>query len=425
MTILPALIYLNSSVQGYVMPGIDHLPRFTWIAALAAAVALSACGQKAQAPQAQTPQVGVVTVKPERVSVTTDLPGRTSAFRIAEVRARVDGIIVKRDFTEGSDVRAGQRLYQIDPAPYRAALNSALATLTKAEANLQSNALLARRYKALISEKAVSQQEYDNAVAAQQQAQAEVAAGKAAVETARINLGYTDVTAPISGRIGKSLVTEGAYVQQNQATQLATIQQLDTIYVDVAQSSAEVLRLRRELTDGQLEKAGGQGAQVALLLEDGSQYADTGTLQFSDISVDTSTGTITLRATFPNKNLALLPGMFVHARVQEGVSQQAILVPQQGVTYDLKGQATALVVGAGQKVELRQLTISRALNNQWLVTSGLAAGDRVIVEGLQKIHPGVEVKAVAAETVGSAAATAQSAPGKTASPLSESTPAKL
>lgn len=409
------------------MSGIEFFPRrFTLIAALGASLALAGCGGKAQAPQASAPEVGIITVKSKPVAVTTDLPGRTSAYRIAEVRARVDGIIVKRDFTEGADVRAGQRLYQIDPAPYKAALNSAKAALARAEANLTSSTLLADRYKNLVKENAVSQQEFDNAVAAQQQARADVAAARAAVETASINLGYTDVVAPISGRIGKSLVTEGAYVQQSQATQLATIQQLDTIYVDVSQSSAELLRLRRELGSGQLQRGDGS-AKVSLLLEDGSVYGETGLLQFSDISVDTSTGTITVRATFPNKNLMLLPGMFVHARVQEGVNEQGILVPQQGITYNLKGQATALVVGAQEKVELRQLTINRALNNQWLISDGLKSGDRVIVEGLQKVHPGIEVKAVAAATLGDGdggPATAQTTAPSPA-PLKPPAPTKL
>lgn len=405
------------------MSGIEFRSRKpALIAALAATLALGACG-KAPPPQAPAPEVGIVTVKAAPVAVTTDLPGRTSAVRVAEVRARVDGIIVKRDFVEGSDVRAGQRLYQIDPAPYRAALNSAKATLQRAEANLTSSTLLADRYRALVKENAVSKQEFDNAVAAQQQAKADVAAARAAVETAGINLGYTDVVAPISGRIGKSLVTEGAYVQQSQATQLATIQQLDTIYVDVSQSSAEVLRLRRELGSGQLQRADAS-AQVSLLLEDGSLYSETGTLQFSDISVDTSTGTITLRATFPNKNMTLLPGMFVHARIQQGVNQQAILVPQQGVTYNQKGEATALVVGAQDKVELRQLTVNRALDNQWLVSEGLRPGDKVIVEGLQKIRPGVVVKAVAPAALGNDASTAQANPPRP-SPLTPPAPSKL
>lgn len=390
------------------MKGMQRSPRaFVLVATLAASLALGACADKNQPPPA-APQVGVVTVRPKPVAVTTDLPGRTSAYRLAQVRARVDGIIIKREFTEGSDVRAGQRLYQIDPAPYRAALNSATAALAKAQANLQSSALLAQRYQSLIAEHAVSRQEYDNAVAAQQQARADVAAAKAALETAKINLSYTDVVAPISGRIGKSQVTEGAYVQQSQATQLATIQQLDTIYVDVNQSSAELLRLRRELGEGQLQRSGDGGARVELLLEDGSVYPETGTLQFSDISVDPGTGTVALRATFPNRDLILLPGMFVHARVQEGVNEKGILVPQQGVTYNIKGQATALVVGADEKVELRQLTVSRSLDNQWLVSAGLNPGDRVIVEGLQKIHPGIEVKAVATD-VDAATAQAQAA----------------
>jgi membrane fusion protein (multidrug efflux system) len=361
--------------------------------ALFAAVAvlpLTACGDKAAA--------------------TGDLPGRTSALRIAEVRARVDGVVVKREFTEGSDVRAGQRLYQIDPAPYQAAVDSAAAALAKAEANATSTGLISERSRALVALKAISRQEQEIATAAHSQAQADVAAAKAALQTARIDLQYTDVTAPIAGRIGKSMVTEGAYVRKSEANLLATLQQLDAIYVDVAQSSTDLLRLRREFESGQLQRTETSGARVSLILEDGSVYPEAGVLQFSDISVDPGTGTIALRALFPNPQHTLLPGMFVHARVEAGVDRQALLVPQQGVTYDLKGQPTALVVGADDKVELRRLQLGRSIDNRWLIVEGLQAGDRVIVEGLQKVRPGVAVQSIAAAIAKQANPVATTAP---------------
>jgi membrane fusion protein (multidrug efflux system) len=366
------------------------------------ALSLAACGDKETAADTARPQVGIVTLQPEPISIVDNLPGRTSAVRIAEVRARVDGVIVRRDFVEGSDVRAGQRLYQIDPAPYQAIVDSTAAALAKAEANATATGLIDERNRALLAMNAISRQERELATAAHLQARADVAAAKAALKAARIDLQYTDVTAPIAGRIGKSMVTEGAYVRQSEATLLATLQQLDTIYVDVAQSSMEVLRLRREFASGELQRAQDAGARVALVLEDGSVYTHAGTLQFSDISVDPGTGTITLRAQFPNPEHTLLPGMFVHARVEAGVDRAALLVPQQGVTYDLKGQPTALVVGADDKVELRRLQLGRSIDNRWLIAAGLEAGDRVIVEGLQKVRPGVAVEAVAATTTASA-----------------------
>lgn len=384
------------------------------------ALTLSACGNKTTNVQPGLPQVGVITLQPETVSIRNDLPGRISALRIAEVRARVDGIVIKREFTEGSDVRAGQRLYQIDPAPYQAAVDGAAAALAKAQATQTSSNSLAERYRALLAEKAVSKQDYENAVAAQLQAQADVAAAKAALQIARINLNYTDVVAPIAGRVGKSMVTEGAYVQQSQATLLATLQQLDTIYVDVAQSSIDLLRLRRELANGQLQHSAASGAKVTLLLEDGSTFTESGVLQFSDISVDPGTGTFTLRALFANPQHLLLPGMFVHARVEAGINNQALLVPQQGVTYDLKGQATALVVAADDKVELRQLQVNRAIDNRWLVSSGLQAGDRVIVEGLQKVRPGVAVQVVTATNVANPNVATTAATPKVAAPIASS-----
>ncbi len=379
--------------------------QFLFAPLLSLALSLTACGDKAANTQPGLPQVGIVTLRPETVSISNDLPGRVFALRIAEVRARVDGIVIKREFTEGSDVRAGQRLYQIDPAPYQAAVDSAAAALAKALAAQTSSNSHADRYRALLVEKAVSKQDVENAVAAQLQAQADVAAAKASLQIARINLNYTNVVAPIAGRIGKSMVTEGAYVQQSQATLLATLQQLDSIYVDIAQSSVDLLRLRREFANGNLQQSAAGGAKVTLLLEDGSTFTESGVLQFSDISVDPGTGTFTLRALFSNPEHLLLPGMFVHARVEAGIDNLALLVPQQGVTYDLKGQATALVVAAGEKVELRQLQVSRAIDNRWLVSSGLQAGDRVIIEGLQKVRPGVAVQAVAAVNVAATTAT--------------------
>ncbi|WP_304466082.1 efflux RND transporter periplasmic adaptor subunit [Vitiosangium sp. GDMCC 1.1324] len=330
------------------------------------------------------------------VALAKELPGRTSAYRVAEVRARVNGIVLKRLFTEGSDVKEGQVLFQIDPQPYQAALDSAKATLARAEANLEQNRLLAERSTELLAARAISKQEYENAIAAQKVSLADVAAAKAAVQTAQINLGYTRVTAPVSGRIGRAEVTEGAYVQQGQATLMATVQQLDPLYMDVSESSAEVLRLRRELESGRLQRADATQAKVKLFLEDGTEYPEPGMLQFSDVTVDPSTGSITLRALVPNPQQRLLPGMFVRARLEEGVDPDALLVPQAAITRDPKGQATALVVGAENKVEPRTLVAERSVGDKWLVTEGLAAGDRVIVEGLQKVRPGSEVRAVPA-----------------------------
>lgn len=368
---------------------------------------LAACGGSAP-PQAQPSgpvEVGVIEVEPEPLTLHRELPGRTSAFRVAEVRARVNGIVLERLFEEGADVKEGQALYRIDPLPYEAALESAKASLARAEATLESNTLLAKRYAELLASNAVSKQEYDNAVAAQKASAAEVAAAKAAVKSARINLGYTHVTAPISGRIGKSEVTEGAYVQQGQATLMATIQQLDPIYVDLTQSSTEVLRLRRELEAGNLVRSG-DGARVRLLLEDGTVYSEVGTLQFSDVTVNPSTGSITLRAIFPNPKKELLPGMFVRAQLEEGTRPAAILVPQAAVRRDARGNASVLVVNGEGKAESRRVEAPRAVGNRWLVTEGLQPGDRVIVEGLQKVRPGAPVVAVAAKTSAAAQAAA-------------------
>jgi membrane fusion protein (multidrug efflux system) len=355
------------------------------------------CGKKkaAEGPAAGAPpEVGIEVVKPQRVALTTELSGRTAAFLTAEVRPQVSGIIQKRLFTEGADVKAGELLYQIDPAAYQAAYNSAKAALARAEANLNPARLKAERYQELVKINAVSQQDFDDAGAAFKQAEAEVEAGKAALETARINLAYTRVTAPISGRIGRSSVTDGALVTANQAAALATIQELSTIYVDVTQSSAELLRLKQNLASGLLKSNGTGQAEVKLLLEDGSTYPLAGRLKFSEVTVDQSTGSITLRAVFPNPKQILLPGMFVRAIIEEGVNEQAILVPQRGVTRNPAGTAMVMVVGAEEKVEPRLIKVVRTVGDSWLVSEGLKSGDRVILEGLQKARPGTPVKAV-------------------------------
>jgi membrane fusion protein (multidrug efflux system) len=358
---------------------------------------LNGCGKKtnagAPAPSGP-PEVGVVVVKPERVTLTTELSGRTSPQLIAEVRPQVSGIIQKRLFTEGADVKAGQVLYQIDPATYQAAYASARAAQAKSEANLLPARLKAERYKELVGIQAVSQQDNDDAFAGLKQAEADLAASKAAVETARINLAYTKVTAPISGRIGRSTVTDGALATANQAAALATIQQLGTMYVDVTQSSAELLKLKQNLASGLMKNSASTHARVKLLLEDGSAYPLPGTLKFSEVTVDQSTGSITLRATFPNPKQTLLPGMFVRAILEEGVSEQAILVPQRGVTRNPAGNAMVMVVGAEEKVEPRVIKVARTVGDNWLVSEGLKAGDRVILEGLQKARPGTQVNAL-------------------------------
>lgn len=348
-------------------------------------------GQQAIPP---IPEVATVTIQPQQVELTTELPGRTSPYLVAEIRPQVNGIIKKRLFREGSDVKAGQLLYQIDPAPFQVALDSAKASLGKAQANLPSIRLKAQRYQELLVDKAVSRQDSDDAAAAMEQARAEIEYWKAAVEAARINLGYTRVTAPISGRIGKSSVTDGALVTAYQPTSLATIQQLDPIYVDVTQSSAELLRLKRNLEAGRLSVDDQNGRKVCILLEDGNLCPQQGTLQFRDVTVNQATGSFTLRIVVPNPKHLLLPGMFVRAAVQEGIAPQAILVPQQGVSRTPKGEPVALVVDEAGKVEQRMLTLNRALSDQWLVSSGLSTGDRVIVEGMLNVRPGASVKAV-------------------------------
>ncbi|ECF4912404.1 multidrug efflux RND transporter periplasmic adaptor subunit AcrA [Salmonella enterica subsp. enterica serovar Stanley] len=355
-------------------------------------LALTGCDDKQdQQGGQQMPEVGVVTLKTEPLQITTELPGRTVAYRIAEVRPQVSGIILKRNFVEGSDIEAGVSLYQIDPATYQATYDSAKGDLAKARAAANIAELTVKRYQKLLGTQYISKQEYDQALADAQQATAAVVAAKAAVETARINLAYTKVTSPISGRIGKSSVTEGALVQNGQASALATVQQLDPIYVDVTQSSNDFLRLKQELANGSLKQENGK-AKVDLVTSDGIKFPQSGTLEFSDVTVDQTTGSITLRAIFPNPDHTLLPGMFVRARLQEGTKPAALLVPQQGVTRTPRGDATVLVVGADNKVETRQIVASQAIGDKWLVTDGLKAGDRVVVSGLQKVRPGAQVK---------------------------------
>jgi membrane fusion protein (multidrug efflux system) len=334
------------------------------------------------------PQVGVVTVKAESVAVTTELPGRIAAVRTAEVRARATGILLKRLFTEGADVKADDILFQIDEAPLQASLNSALATLAKAEANQKQAQAKANRYKTLVAINAVSKQDFDEAVATAGQGEADILTGKAAVETAQLNLGYAKVTAPISGRIGKAKVTEGALVTASEATQLATIQQLDPIYFDFTQSSTEMLHLKRELDAGHLKSVAPGQAKVSLLLEDGSPYPLEGKLIFSDITVDPTTGMVTLRAEFPNPDGLLLPGMFARAKLEQAVEKGAITVPQRAVTRNPDGTGSVFLVTPDNKVEPRIVKTTTAIGNKWLVTSGLQTGDVVILEGFQKIRPG-------------------------------------
>jgi membrane fusion protein (multidrug efflux system) len=354
---------------------------------------LVSCGKK-DGPPGPPPggpaEVSVVTIHTERVALTTELSGRVAASLTAEVRPQVGGIIQNRLFTEGSDVKAGEVLYQIDAASYQAAHDGARAALAKAEANLAPVLLKAERYQDLVKSEAVSQQDVDDATAARKLAEAEIESAKAALETTRINLAYTKVTAPISGRIGRSAVTNGALVTASQAMPLATIQQLDPVYVDVTQSSNEMLRLRKALESGRLSTNEGQ-AKVQLVLDDGSSYPEPGSLKFTEAFVDPSTGSVTLRTLFPNPKLLLLPGMFVRTVLEEGVRDQAMLVPQRGVTRNPAGKAMVMAVGADEKVEPRVIEVDRTIGDQWLVNGGLNVGDRVIVEGLQKARPGTPV----------------------------------
>ncbi len=362
---------------------------------LALGLMLAGCNKpQATAPKKGPVPVGVVVVKTQKIFLTAELSGRTSPYQIAEVRPQVGGIVRQRLFREGADVKAGETLYQIDPALYKAAYGSAEASLAKSEASLQAVKLKTDRYRELVKINAVSRQEADDANAALKQAEADVAAGKAALETARINLDYTRIAAPISGRVGLSTVTPGALLTTNQPAALTTVQQLDPIYVDVTQSSADFLRMKHALAGGQLKRAGPNAAKVRLMLDDGIAYAQEGKLEFSDVTVDQGTSTVTLRAVFPNPRHDLLPGVFVRAILEEGVNEQGILVPQQGVTHDARGEATALVLGADGKVEKRVLKLGEAVGDKWVVKSGLTAGDQLIVEGLQKVKPGAVARAM-------------------------------
>jgi len=345
--------------------------------AAAAAVLLTGCSHHAPPPTPGPPKVSVVTLRTETVPIVTELPGRVNAYRTADVRPQVNGIILRRLFAEGGEVKTGQQLYQIDPAPYKAAYDSAVAANASAHA-------LAERDKALVAASLVAKQDFDNAQAAWLQAQA-------AVETARINLVYTRVLSPITGRISRSFVTEGALVTANQATALATVQQLEPVYVDVTQPTTTLLRLRREAEAGLLKQNAAGKTQVRVRLEDGSDYPHPGTLEFSEVTVDQGTGSVTLRALVPNPERVLLPGMFVREEIDEGVRKDAILAPQQGVSHNQRGEPDALVVGADGVVELRPLQVDRAIGDQWVVNSGLVAGDRVIVEGIQAAKPGTKV----------------------------------
>ena len=384
---------------------------FVWPLAVLAAL-LAACGPKAEPAAASSPppvEVGVVTAMPRTVGLSTELPGRMEASRVAQVRARAAGILQKRLFREGSDVRAGQPLFQIDPAPYRAAYASAQAALARAEANLTQAGAQAERYKPLLEANAISKQDYVNAVAAKKQAEADVAAGKAAVQTAQINLGYASVEAPIAGRIGRALVTEGALVGQGEATQLAVVQQIDPMYVNFTQSATELLRLRRAFEAGKLERASGSNAaRVHLVLEDGTDYAKAGRLLFSDLSVDATSGQITLRAEVPNPDGLLLPGMYVRVRIEQAQASQAIVLPQQAVLRSSLGDSV-MVVAADGKVAPRSVKIGSAQGNDWVVLDGLKAGEKVMVDGFQKLRGDAPVKPVAWQPAASAQAPSASA----------------
>jgi membrane fusion protein (multidrug efflux system) len=361
--------------------------------AAAAALALAGCDDKATA-QGQAapppPTVTVVTLAPQPVTLQTVLPGRTTPFQTAEIRPQVGGVVRERLFREGEQVTAGQPLFQIDAAPFRASLASAEATLARAQAALESARVTVSRYRPLVAQNAVSRLDYETAVATQKSAEADVASGRASVETARINLGYTRVTSPIAGRTGRSSVTVGALVTADQGTSLLTVTQLDPIYVDVTQPTAAVLRLRRDLESGKLRRLSEDNAEVRLLLEDGTEYPEAGALQFSEVTVSTETNTVTLRAQFPNPQGTLMPGMFVRARLEQGQAQSAILVPQQGVTRNPRGEPVALVVQADGTVASRTLQVGQAIGNKWLVEDGLQEGDRVIVEGTQRVRPGAK-----------------------------------
>jgi membrane fusion protein (multidrug efflux system) len=375
------------------------------------ATLLAGCSKPAAGPPPGPPEVGIVTLAPERVVLTTELPGRTAPYLVAEVRPQVSGLLQQRRFEEGADVRAGQLLYEIDPAPYRAAVDQAEAALAMAEANLPAAKARAERLRGLAAIHAVGEQDIEDAEAAFHRAEASVAASRAALESTRINLAWTPIKAPISGRTGRSGITVGALVTAYQPAPLVTIQQLDPIYVDVQQSSADLLRLRRVLSSGALTRDGESAGRVQLVLEDGTPYAHEGTLKFQDVTVAPTTGSVTLRMVFPNPEHLLLPGMFVRAIVEEGVDENAILAPQQGVSRDPRGNAVALVLGPDGKVGERTLELGRALGNRWLIITGLAAGDQLIVDGLQRVRAGATARAVPVASGAAAGSAPGAAPG--------------
>ena len=378
--------------------------------ALICAALLSACGSNEQeAATAPPPEVGYITVTSESLTLHRELPGRTNAFRIAEVRPQVTGVIRERLFEEGAEVKAGEALYRLDDSLYRSAVASAEAEVARARAANEMQRLTIARFDRLVSVRAVSQQEYDMARAAFDESSAAVAAAEAALQAARINLDYATIKAPIAGRAGRSSVTAGALVTANQAETLTTIRQLDPIYIDLTQSNAELRQLRAAMQAGQLQRVSEDEARVTLLLEDGSAYEHAGTLQFAEYAVDESTGSVTLRALFPNPEGDLLPGMFVRARLPEGRRDNTVLVPQKGIARDPRGNATALVVNADDTVEQRAVVTERAIGNQWLVSRGLEAGDRLIVDGLQRIRPGVTVTPVQLDDQATAAEAADAA----------------
>lgn len=370
---------------------------------IALGAALTACSSKEQPQEAPTPEVGVITLQPEPAALTTELAGRLTSYMVSDVRPQVGGIIQKRLFEEGSMVKKGQLLYQIDPAPFQAAHDQAVANLKRAEATLKSVRAKADRYAELVNINAVSKQDAEDAAAARDQAAAEVAAAKAAVQTARINLEYTRVTAPISGRIGRSTFTPGALVTAGQAQTLATIQTLDPIYVDVTQSGAELMALREAFLSGSIKGGDAQTAKVRIILPNGKAYAHEGTLKFSEVSVDPSSGSAVIRAAVPNPDGLLLPGMYVKAQLTQGIASDAILAPQQAISRNERGEAVAMLVNAEGKVEPRIVSAARAVGNKWLITDGLKAGETLIVDGFLKIRPGAPVKTVAASLNGNAA----------------------
>ena len=400
------------------------------LSTLALSALLVACGQGSAPPAgaggpggaAPAAEVGVIIVKPGDVALVTELPGRLEASRVAQVRARVAGILQKRRFVEGSEVKAGQALFDIDASPYQAVFASAQAQQAKAEANLMQASAQAERFKPLAQAKAISQQEFVSAQAAQKQAEADVAMGKAAVQSARINLGYAAITAPISGRIGRALVTEGALVGQGEATQLALIQQIDPLFVNFTQSASEVMQLRRAMEAGQLRRAGSQAASVRVVLEDGSEYSKSGKLLFSDLTVDASSGQITLRAEVPNPGGTLLPGLFVRVRLEQAQASNAITLPQQAVTRSPQGDSV-MVVAADGKVAPRPVKVGAQQNGQWVILDGLKAGEQVMVDGFQKLRGGAPVKAVPWQAPGSASKPSTGAPGKAGVASAASAPA--